>query len=90
MLSIIRPRFDVENSGVRRKTFGNDLILLDLGPSGPKKITVGWVILTVPRRNKVNQAVIAEIARASAEIRSASTEKTSELVPLVSDIDLQI
>jgi hypothetical protein len=36
--------------------------------SGPKKITVGDVIFTVPRRNKVSHAVVVETARARTEI----------------------
>ncbi len=72
-LSIIRPRFDVENNSVRKKTFGNDSAVFD--PSGPKKMTVGWVILTVPRRNSVSHAVAAEMDRASAEMMMATEEK---------------
>jgi hypothetical protein len=36
--------------------------------SGPKKITVGWVIFTVPRRKRVSQAVTAETASDSVAI----------------------
>ena len=35
--------------------------------SGPRKITVGCVILTVPRRNKVSHAVTEEMLRARIE-----------------------
>jgi hypothetical protein len=79
IFSIILPRFEVENNNVRKKTFGSVLPLSSLGPSGPKKITVGCVILTVPRRNRVSHAVTAERPSASAEITSADTENNSEL-----------
>ncbi len=36
--------------------------------SGPKKMTVGCVILTVPRRNRVNHAVSVEMASDRTEI----------------------
>jgi hypothetical protein len=68
MLSITRPRFEVENNKVRRYTFGNGVSECERGVSGPKKITVGWVIFTVPRRKRVSQAVTAETARDRVEI----------------------
>jgi len=37
------------------------------GISGPRKITVGCVIFTVPRRNRVSHAVADETARARIE-----------------------
>src|ERR1017187_10122809 len=52
MLSTIRPRFDVENRRVRRKTLGNGVSRFERGVSGPNKMTVGWLILTVPRRGQ--------------------------------------
>jgi len=54
--------FEVANSSVRRKIFGREGSLRERGVSGPKKITVGCVILTVPRRQSVNHAFTAEIA----------------------------
>jgi hypothetical protein len=60
MLSITRPRFEVANRRVRKKTFGNATSRLEREPSGPRKMTVGWVIFTVPRRNKVSQAVVVD------------------------------
>src|ERR1035441_5710586 len=60
MLSTIRPRFDVENRSVRRKTLGNGVSRFERGVSGPNKMTVGWLILTVPRRKRVSQAVIIQ------------------------------
>jgi hypothetical protein len=36
--------------------------------SGPKKITVGWVIFTVPRRKRVSHAVTPETASDRVEI----------------------
>ncbi len=64
MLSTIRPRLDVEKSKVRKKIFGEGASPAKLGRSGPKYMTVGWVILTVPRRNSVSQAVVADMANA--------------------------
>jgi hypothetical protein len=65
MLSITRPRFEVEKSKHLKNIFGDDFLSLPRGASGPKNITVGCVILIVPRRNKVSQAVVADIANAS-------------------------
>ena len=61
MLSMTRPRFEVEKRSVRRKTFD------ERSESGPQKMTVGCVILTVPRRKRVSHEVTAEIARARKE-----------------------
>ena len=58
-----RPRLDVEKSSVRRKTLGGGASSCERGKSGPKKITVGCVIFTVPRRKSVNHAVVADIAQ---------------------------
>jgi hypothetical protein len=68
MLSITRPRFDVENNNVRRYTFGGATRSRERGVSGPKKMTVGCVIMTLPRRNSVNYAVTDETARARVEM----------------------
>jgi hypothetical protein len=68
MLSMTCPRFDVENNNVRRYTFGSARWSRERGVSGPKKMTVGCVILTVPRRNSVNHAVTVETLRANAEM----------------------
>jgi hypothetical protein len=68
MLSMTRPRFDVENNNARRYTFGSATWSRERGVSGPKKMTVGCVILTVPRRNNVNHAVTVETLRANAEM----------------------
>src|ERR1035441_10650040 len=79
MPSTIRPRFDVENRRVRRKTLGNGVSRFERGVSGPKKMTVGWLILTVPRRKRVSQAVTDEMASARTD---RSEEHTSELQSL--------
>src|SRR5712692_6165466 len=68
MLSTMRPRFDVAKSKVRRKTLGRGGSSRERGLSGPKNMTVGCVILTVPRRKSVNHAVTADIHRANTEI----------------------
>ena len=47
MLSMTRPRFDVEKSNVRKYILGAAVPSDE--ESGPKKIKVGWVILIVPR-----------------------------------------
>lgn len=83
IFSIILPRFDVEKTKVRRKIFGSVNPGASRGPSGPKKITVGCVIRTVPRRNKVNQAVTVERVRASVEIISANIENMLEVFVIV-------
>src|ERR1700678_1744926 len=44
-------------------------------------MTVGCVISTVPRRNSVNQAVVAETASASTAIETA-TGSVTEYIPL--------
>src|ERR1700684_770387 len=67
IFSITRPRLDVQNSKVRRNTFGNAVWSRERGVSGPKKITVGCVILIVPRRKRVSHAVVADTAKARAE-----------------------
>ncbi len=68
MLSTMRPRFDVAKSKVRRKTLGRGGSSRERGLSGPKNMTVGCVILTVPRRKSVNHAVTADTHRANTEI----------------------
>jgi len=68
MLSMTRPLLDVENNRVRRKTFGREGSFGERGGSGPKNITVGCVIFTVPRRQSVSQAFTAEMPKASTEI----------------------
>src|ERR1039458_1955490 len=79
MLSTIRPRFDVENRRVRRKTLGNGVSRFERGVSGPNKMTVGWLILTVPRRKRVSQAVTDEMASARTDIASENAAITSPL-----------
>ena len=79
MLSTIRPRFDVENRRVRRKTLGNGVSRFERGVSGPKKMTVGWLILTVPRRKRVSHAVTDEMASARTDIASENAAITSPL-----------
>jgi len=71
MLSITRPRFDVEKSNVRKYTFGSGVSSRERGVSGPKNNTVGCVILTVPRLKRVSQAVVADTAKARTETESA-------------------
>jgi hypothetical protein len=68
MLSMTRPRFDVEKRSVRKNTFGSGVSLRERGASDPKKITVGCVILTLPLRKYVSQRVKDETASASTEI----------------------
>jgi hypothetical protein len=63
-----RPRFEVENSKVRIKTFGGGKRSGTRDESGPRKMTVGCVIRIVPRRKSVSQAVIEEITNARTEI----------------------
>ncbi len=70
MLSTTRPRFAVAKSRVRRKTLGRGGSSREVGLSGPKNMTVGCVILTVPRRKSVNHAVTADMHRAKTEIVS--------------------
>src|SRR5258708_6070665 len=89
--SMTRPRFDVEQRSVRRNTFGSELSSGARGVSGPKKMTVGCVIFTVPRRKRVSQAVTDETPSASTEIAmeagsvisvdelQATQEQTSDL-----------
>ena len=79
MPSTIRPRFDVENRRVRRKTLGNGVSRFERGVSGPKKMTVGWLILTVPRRKRVSHAVTDEMASARTDIASENAAITSPL-----------
>src|ERR1039457_1313747 len=79
MLSTIRPRFDVENRRVRRKTLGNGVSRFERGVSGPNKMTGGWLILTVPRRKRVSQAVTDEMASARTDIASENAAITSPL-----------
>src|SRR5205823_7515923 len=78
MLSITLPLFDVEKRSVLRKTFGRG-DLCGVPPSGPKKITVGCVISTRPRRTSVSQAVAAEVTRAKAEIVRAMGSAMTEI-----------
>jgi hypothetical protein len=68
MLSTTRPLFDVETRRVRIYTYGGGLASRTREASGPRKMTVGWVILSVPRRKSVSHAVADEIARARIEI----------------------
>lgn len=68
MLSTTRPRFDVAKSRVRKKTLGRAGSSRERRLSGPKNMTVGCVILTVPRRKSVNHAVTADMHRANMEI----------------------
>jgi hypothetical protein len=69
MLSMIRPRFAVENKRVRRKPLGSGLSASCRDPPyGPKKIIVGCVILTEPRRNRVSHAVVTETNSDKTEI----------------------
>jgi hypothetical protein len=76
MLSIMRPRFEVEKSNARRNTFGKATSSRERGESAPKKITVGRDILTVPRRKSVNHAVTAATARERTEIVSVIVSNT--------------
>ncbi len=61
------PRFDVANRECAGTPWSGGSSLSS-ALSGPRKITVGWVILTVPRRNSVNQAVTDETPSAKAEM----------------------
>jgi hypothetical protein len=83
MLWMTRPRFDVENKSVRRKILGDGGSLGERGMSGPRKITVGCVIFTVPRRNRVSHAVADETARARIE---TVIEMGSAIVRLINQI----
>ena len=66
MLSTTRPRRAVESNRVRRKiSAGAFHFALVACPA--QKITVGCVIFTVPRRNKVNHAVTDDTPSASVE-----------------------
>jgi hypothetical protein len=67
MLSMTLPRIEVEKSSVRKYILGGGTSSRERGESGPKYMTVGWVIFTVPRRKRVSQAVVADIARAIIE-----------------------
>src|SRR6266699_1639156 len=82
MLSITRPRLDVATSSVRRYTFGSVGSSGKRGVSGPKKITVGCVILTVPRLNSVSQAVIDATPSESIEIVLVMGSGRASLFPL--------
>jgi len=64
------PFLEVEYSKVRRNTFGDASDEAEPRPSGPKKMTVGCVIFTVPLRKRVSQAVVHEMNRESSEIVS--------------------
>lgn len=81
---ITRPLWEVEKRSVRSLTFGR-LPPISVGLSGPKKITVGCVIFTVPRRNSVSQAFSADTPRARPEIAIVigSTKSFGDLAPTV-------
>jgi hypothetical protein len=68
MLSMIRPRFEVEKRSVRKKIFGIGVSPGEPESSNAKQIMVGCVILTRPFRKSVSHAVAMDTASASAEI----------------------
>ncbi len=63
---------EVEKISVRKNTLEDGLVPEWSGPSGPKKMTIGCVIWTVPRRNNVSQAVRPETPSANKEMAVAS------------------
>jgi len=79
MLSTTRPRFDVAKSRVLKKTLGKGGSSFERGLSGPKNMTVGCVIFTVPRRKSVSQAV-------STDRNSAKTEIVTDMPSVVRTI----
>jgi hypothetical protein len=64
VLNDARSRLDVEKRRVRKKTLGRWVSSRPRGVSGPKKITIGCVILIVPRRKRISRAVTDETASA--------------------------
>jgi hypothetical protein len=64
VLNDARSRLDVEKRRVRKKTLGRGVSSRPRDVSGPKKITVGCVILIVPRRKRISRAVTDETASA--------------------------
>jgi hypothetical protein len=74
MLSMMRPLFDVDTRSVLRNTLGEGNCPGRSDVSGPKKMTVGCVMRTVPLRKSVSHAVVADTKRARHETRSASVD----------------
>lgn len=86
----MRPRLAVEKRSIRRYTLGKATFSRGWGESGPKKMTVGCVMLTRPRRNSVSQAVVADTASARIEMVMLTADMGVSTIPALPQIRLNL